>query len=271
MLWSRRNLNATNGIRGIARRFLPGSVRKPLGGLWGQFRGRMLYPTLGLIFDLKGGRFRADGCDFVIPKDITTFESRAAFLTGAYEADERKLVKKFLSPEDSILELGACLGIVSCIANKILRDPAKHVVVEANPFCLPSLHRNRDLNKCAFLTENCAASNDASVMFFLHPRYFVCGTTKVESAFPVRVPGRSLEDLARRYGPFSALIMDIEGAELEILESSREILGAFRLVIIELHDWVIGSDGVSRCRAILEESGFRMVERSFVTEAWVQS
>ena len=263
-------MNTTDKIRSYARRFLPDSVRKPLGNLAGQFRKRILYPFLGLIFDLKGGRFKADGCVFLIPKKITTFEFRACFLTKAYEMDERKLVRKYIFPEDSVLELGACLGVVSCVTNKLLRNQTRHLVVEANPYCLPAIHRNRDLNQCAFLIENCAVSNQREVTFFLHPDYLVGGTAQKESALPVRVPGRSLPELADRYGPFSVLIMDIEGGELEAMESSAGILRNFRLVIIELHDWVIGVTGINRCHELLQQAGFKLAERSYITEAWVR-
>jgi len=261
-------LNPTNKITTLARRYLPDPIRKPLGSLCGKIRGNIVYPFLGLIFDLSGGRFKADGCVFHVPKDITNLESRAGFLLNSHEEDERKLVKEFLLPDDSVLELGACLGIVSCITNKKLSNPTHHVAVEANPFCLSALHRNRELNKCGFLIENCAVSNQAVVTFFLHPRYVVQGTAKLESGFPIRVPGRSLKELINRYGPFSVLIMDIEGSELEILSSSREILQNFRLIIIELHSWAIGDEGIAQCREILEKSGFKMREQSYITEAW---
>jgi FkbM family methyltransferase len=260
-----------NKIRSLARRFLPAGIRKPLGNLGGKFLEYVLHPFQGLIFDISGGRFRANGCIFFIPKDITRLAFRACFLTNAYEIDERRMVGKFIRPEDSVLELGACLGIVSCITNKLLRDPTGHLAVEANPFCLPALHRNRDLNKCAFLVENCAASNQRDITFFLHPAFIVGGTAKLKSTLPVRVPGRSLKELFERYGPFSVLIMDIEGSELEILESSADTLRNFRLVIIELHDWVIGTEGVNRCREILQQTGFKMAERSFITEVWVRA
>jgi hypothetical protein len=92
----------------------------------------------------------------------------------------------------------------------------------------------------------------------------------MKSEVPVRVPGRTLLGLSERYGPFSVLIIDIEGSELECLRSSRSILDRFRLVLIELHDWVIGADGVEECRRILKESGFEMTDRSFITEAWAK-
>jgi FkbM family methyltransferase len=263
-------MNFENQIRNSARKYLPTSIRKPLGNLCGTFRSRMLYPFCGLVFDLKGGRFKADGCVFIIPKNITTFEFRACFLTRAYEADERMLVQKYILQDDGVLELGACLGIVSCITNKLLRNPSRHLVVEANPYCIPAIHRNRNLNQAGFLVENCAISNQVEVSFFINPTYITGSTKENSSEVSVRLPGRSLHELTARYGPFSVLIMDIEGSELEILESSLDTLQRFRLVIIELHDWVIGAEGVNRCRAILQQSGFRIVESSFITEAWIR-
>jgi FkbM family methyltransferase len=185
--------------------------------------------------------------------------------------DERYLARKFIRPEDSVLELGACLGIVSCVVNKLLRDQTRHIAVEANPFCLPALHRNRDLNQCGFLIENCAVSNQYDVTFFLDPDSITGSTTELSSAFPVRVPGKSLQELFSRYGPFSVLIMDIEGGERKILESSMDTLKQFRLIIVELHEWIIGVEGVNRCREILQRAGFEMIERSFITEAWLRS
>jgi FkbM family methyltransferase len=263
-------MNLEKQIRISARKYLPTSIRKPLGNLCGTFRSRILYPFFGLIFDLKGGRFKADGCVFIIPKNITTFEFRACFLTGAYEADERMLVRKYILPEDGVLELGACLGIISCITNKLLRNPIRHLVVEANPYCIPAIHQNRNLNQAGFLVENCAVSNQVEVNFFINPTYITGSTKENSSEVSMRLPGRSLQELNARHGPFSVLIMDIEGSELEILESSLDILRQFRLVIIELHDWVIEAEGANRCREILQQSGFRLVERSFITEAWLQ-
>ncbi len=258
-------------VRACARALLPAGIRRPLGSLAGHVRTFLFYPLLGLIFDLKGGRFRADGCVFAIPKDITSLEFRACFLTKTYEADERMLIQKHLLPEDSVLELGACLGIVSCVTNKLLRDPARHVVVEANPYCIPAIYRNRNLNRASFLVEHCAVGNQTKVQFYLNPAHITSGTGQTASAVSVVVPGRSLEELNARYGPFSTLVMDIEGAELAVLEASQEKLKDFRLVIIELHEWIIGPNQVARCRRILEQAGFNLAERSYITEVWLRT
>jgi FkbM family methyltransferase len=258
-------------VRRKARKYLPEAVRKPVGKLAGWFRDEVVRPIQGLLFDLRGGRFHADGCTFAIPKEQTSRAFRACFFDGSYELDERALICEFVRPTDTVLELGACLGVVSCITNKILADKTKHVVVEGNPFCIPTLNCNRELNQCGFVVENCAISNQPDVTFYLHPIYIVGGTTQRKSSRPVRVPARSLAELEARYGPFSALIIDIEGAELEIFAASREQLKHYRLVVVELHDWAIGADGVERCRQILNDAGLHFQKRAGITDVWERS
>ncbi|MFM2293869.1 MAG: hypothetical protein RLZZ350_282 [Verrucomicrobiota bacterium] len=254
--------------RQLARRLLPATVRRPLGSLAGWFHHHIIYWFLGLYFDLRGGKFRTDGCEFLIPTDITSRSYRACFVNDSYEAEERELIKKFLRPTDTVLELGACLGIVACVTNRLLVDKTKHVVVEGNPFCLPALHRNRDRNQCGFLVLNSAVSTQPDATFYLHPVYVVGGTTQRQSELPVRVPARSLVELDAHHGPFTTLIMDIEGSELETFTASPAPLACYRLVIVELHPWAIGEDGVARCREQLTAAGLKFQARAGITEAW---
>jgi FkbM family methyltransferase len=255
-------------IRQIARRFLPDSIRKPLGTLAGKFDEAVIQRIQGLIFDLGGGIYKTDGCCFLIPKDQTTLAYRSVFLSGLYEHEEIELVRDFIRPDDRVIELGACIGVTSCIANKLLKDKARHLVVEANPFCIAALYQNRRLNDADFLIENCAVSAQHHVTFYLHPSIVMGGTAQPEKSSPVCLPAKSFAELNARYGPFTALIMDIEGAELEVLESAREILRHYRLVIFELHDSAIGQEGVERCRAILTEAGLKIRRRKTTSEAW---
>lgn len=255
-------------IRQLARQFLPAPIRKPVGSAGGWFYNHIIRWFQGAIFDLGGGHFRADDCIFSIPKDQTSRSYRSCFLDGSYEAEERALIREFIRSSDSVLELGACLGIVACTTNKLLAEKSKHVVVEGNPFCIPSLHRNRQLNNCGFLVENCAASNEKEATFYLHPTYIVGGTTQRESNRAVRVPARSLRDLDARYGPFNTLIVDIEGAELEIFSAGTDILNRVRLVIVEMHPWAIGEPAVQNCRNLLSDAGLRFRKSAGLTEAW---
>ncbi len=255
-------------IRATARAYLPGSVRKSLGTLAGRFGERVIMPLKGLLFDLQGGRFRVDGCTFSIPKDVTTRQYRSCFLSDSYEREERELIRRFLVPEDRVIELGGCLGIVSCVTNKLLADKSLHVVVEANPFCIPSLYRNKEINKAGFLIEHCAVGQGREVTFYLHPIYIVGGSSQRSTNRPFRLPAKSLRQLEEERGPFSALVIDIEGSEREVFSESTDLLKRYRLVIVELHEWAIGTDGVERCREILRGCGLEFAGRAGITEAW---
>jgi FkbM family methyltransferase len=255
-------------LRQLVRIWLPDAIRKPFGHAAFWFDQSVVSWIQGALFDLRGARFHADGCTLMVPKDQTSRVYRACFVRDSYEASERKLVRAFVRPTDTVLELGACLGIVSCVTNKILADKTRHVVVEGNPFCLPTLHRNRELNQCGFIVENCAVSNQPDATFYLHPVYIVGGTTQRKSSRVAAVPARSLAELEGHYGAFTVLIMDIEGAEIETLSSSQDLLNHYRLVIVEFHPWAIGAPGVETCREILMRAGLRFQKRVGDTEAW---
>ena len=205
---------------------------------------------------------------FEIPRHLTTRSYRSCFLDNEYEADERALIKRFVRPEDQVLECGACLGIVSCVTNSLLRDKTRHVVVEGNPKVIPSLYRNRALNQAGFLIEHCAVSNRSEETFYLHPQYIVGGTSQRPTDEPVRLPGRSWRELDARYGPFDTLIMDVEGSELDLFKPSQDLLARYRLVIVELHPWAIGEAAVQQCRDLMSAAGLRHVGTAGLTEAW---
>ena len=249
---------------------LPAPLRKFLGKWYVWTYERAVRPVLGLIFDLRGGKFRVDGCEIEVPKDLTTRTYRGCFMIGDYEAEERELIRSYLRPEDSVLELGACIGAVSCTTNKLLADKSRHVVLEANPKLIPMLEHNRNVNGCGFTVLNRAASQEKSVTFYLNDEFIVGGTTHRVSQHPVTVEGSSLEALDREFGPFTALVVDIEGGEAEVLPPSGEFLAKCRVVVWETHDWACGVERTEACRRALADVGLKYVATAGDTEAWVR-
>jgi len=65
---------------------------------------------------------------------------------------EQELTKKYIQPNDIVLELGARYGSVSITTNKILNDNAKksHYVVEPDSSVWNALERNMKENNCHF-------------------------------------------------------------------------------------------------------------------------
>jgi FkbM family methyltransferase len=229
----------------------------------------IINPIAGLLFDLSGGTYKTEGCHFVFTRKMTTLGWRGAyFWRDQYETDERRLIKQFVVPEDSVIEIGACLGVVSCVTNRLLKNPSKHLVVEANPYLIPWLTQNQSLNASGFMVEHCAIGNPPETTFYVHSTGVMDGSCQNKSAHPIRLPARPLKELHERHGPFSCLIMDAEGAEYDVLEQAEELMKSYRLAVIEFHPWIIGEDKTQRCRQILKNAGLRQLGASGTTEAW---
>jgi len=178
------------------------------------------------------------------------------------------MVRQFIQPDDSVLELGGCLGVVSCVTNKRLGAKACHVVVEANPNCIPPLTRNKELNQASFLIDQCAVTGETDAQFNVDPANITGGLMQDAGRTAIQIPAKSLGRLHQEHGPFNVLICDIEGSELGVFEQSAELLKSYRLVIVELHDAEIGLEGVNRCREILRKAGMEIVASDNGVEAW---
>jgi len=238
-----------------------------------RIKHRVVLPFLGALFDLKGGRFHTDGCSFEIPQDQGTRLIRYRFLLHTYESRELSMVRKFVRPDDSVVELGGCLGIVSCVTNQRLRDRTRHLVVEANPQAVAFLRRNRETNGARFAIENCAVETETEANFNVDPSDITAGNlehpTGTVQQVALSIPVKTLTQLHQERGPFDVLICDIEGSELAVFEHSANLFRSYRLVIVELHDWLIGGDkGVRRCQEILEKAGLSLVAAERGVEAW---
>jgi FkbM family methyltransferase len=236
--------------------------------LAGHFSGRFIRPIIGFGFDLTGAIYRVDGCRFEIPIHMTDRNYRSAFVFGEYEAGERKLIRQFLRTDDRVIELGGCIGVLSCLVNSRLEARTHHLVVEANPELIPLLRRHRELNQACFEIAECAVSRDPEVTFAVHRLMTQSGIFAQGDTRQIRVRGRSLADLHDSHGPFNVLLIDIEGSELEILKSSSNLLLEYRLVIIELHQELLGVEGLKECRRILTSVGLKCSAVFQSVEAW---
>jgi FkbM family methyltransferase len=225
-------------------------------------------PLGGFLFGLTRRTFEADGCRFAVPLELTDSTFRSRFLYDLYENEERALVGEVLRPDDRVLELGGCIGVVSCIVNRRLTRPdSRHVVVEANPYLIPYLYRNRELNGCSFLIEHCAIGAGSELTFYLDQE-IVQGSAQRSTGRPVRVPARGVDDLAQKHGPFNVLIMDIQGGEIGVLDHPEVLAGPWRLVMVEWHPAITGSEAIEQSGEVLRAGGFTLTRRIEHVETW---
>jgi FkbM family methyltransferase len=190
----------------------------------------------GLGITAMGNRVHVGGLDIDV-SDAGTAWLKAHIASGHYERPERELSEKYLSAEMPVIELGGCLGVVSCFINRRLCDKKRHVVVEANPALLRSIARNRELTDGDFdILHSALAYDEDHVRFFVNSD-IVWSNALRGSGTEVVVPATSLQAIADQKG-FDAinLVCDIEGSEYLLMDREGAFLTKRVLwFIVELH------------------------------------
>jgi FkbM family methyltransferase len=202
-----------------------------------------------------------DGCAFNL-KMIPRSRLRLQLLKGTYEDLERRLAVLHVDPELPLIELGACIGVVACVTNRLLKNPRAHVVLEANPNVLPILEENRKRNGCAFEIVNAAIAYDRkSVPYFPSGEFQGGSLRRLNRDATAAVPTISLREIADERGFASfTLICDIEGHECELVAHEEDSLQKARVLILETHARMIGEEKNAQMLKRLEASGFRIVD-----------
>ncbi|MDX2135743.1 MAG: FkbM family methyltransferase [Saprospiraceae bacterium] len=224
----------------------------------------------GWFFTLMGKKSMVlDGVDVLVPYDKADVHLRGQFQIGSYERQERGFLKAYVRPDATVLELGGCLGVVSCITNRLLKHPERHVVVEANPELIPYIERNRAHTGSRFSVENCIVSSQAEHVFYVSSA--IGGSSlRRKSGKAITVPGKTVAALEKKYGlAFDTLILDIEGAELDFLRENSAWLRQVHTVIMEVHPHAenLSDQEVAECRQILLDAGLPVIETN--DQIWV--
>jgi FkbM family methyltransferase len=138
-------------------------------------------------------------------------------------------------------------------------SPASHIVVEANRDLLPILETHRVKNGCRFKILSAAIAYGAEEVTFYLDDGFNEGSTVRQTPQGITVPTITLQGVLDREG-FSkcSLISDIEGAELELVETEGETMSSHvEWFIVEVH----GQVKRAKIRSYLEALGFRLIEQ----------
>lgn len=213
----------------------------------------------GRWVEWRGDIVHIDGCTFRVDSPLIVTALKSRFIRDQFEKEERIAVKKYLDSSLPLIELGASIGIVSCVANKKLANPETHVVVEANPELIPILRVNRELNGCLFAIVNKALGYGGSeAVFYKHER-FSSGGLKRPTDSPIRVPTVTLAEIIDTHRFERAnLICDIEGGEIDLVSQEKELISKkIFQIIFDLHPSVVGAEAIRRMRGELEAAGFR--------------
>lgn len=216
----------------LATEFLPKMYDWWIGDHW----------IVGKIVELLGDNVPLENCRFDLSNAAIQTPLKSRFILNRYEKEERIVIKRFLKETLPVVELGGCIGVISCVTNKKLKNKTQHVVIEANPELIPVLEKNKYINGLKFKIINAALGYQTKkVKFYLHQK-FVGGSLQRKTDTVVSVPVLTLGKILKRF-KFKKinLICDIEGGEYDLVMKELPILIKNVVFLsIEVHPAIIG-------------------------------
>lgn len=246
-------------------------VVRPFFNVWRRFKTWFVLNNwfAGRIVELLGNEGKVGELKFDLsnPHIATFLKCRFLFQTYENGAKAVSMLHRFVNPELPVVEFGGCIGVMSCIANRTLKSPSDHVVVEGQPYLIETLKKNRDRNNCRFEVIHAAlAYGSDRVKFWINPRYFVGNRTATgKSGEVVDVPAITLKQIVEERGyERITLMVDIEGDETNLVDQELELMRrVVETLVIELHpaEWGAGKIAIERLKNALSDAGFVEADR----------
>lgn len=228
---------------------------------------------VGLILKLNNNKIKFRDFNFSVPrKNTSPFFLGSCYFIGT-EQDEVLAIEKYLNKKAKVLELGGCLGFVSCFLNRKLENNKNHIVLEANPKLIPYLEMNKKTNECGYHIVNKIISNKKKNLFYV-AKSIHSSSTKKRSKEEYIIEGTTLVDLEKEYEmTFDTLVMDIEGAEFDLLTDTDFSKLNITTIIFELHDFngVLTSEQVNEIKITLNKYKFKHVETIGSSQVWLKN
>lgn len=180
---------------------------------------------------------------------------RKQILYRTYERDERRFLTRMLLPGDRVLDLGASLGATTLAAARIV-GPDNVLAYEANPSLEATIRHNFTINGHHPELRMMAVTGDGrDVSFFVQD-----GKSSASSLFDrggsrkIAVHSHAIDYVLKSFRP-TVLSMDIEGAEIEIINSTD--FEGVRCAVIEMHPKLVDNSVIATAVSRMELLGFQ--------------
>ena len=169
--------------------------------------------------------------EIVINNKLENIHSKLKINNGSFkeELPEQKMVVRYLTGNEKVLEIGGNIGRNSLVISSILKNNNYLVTLESNINIAEQLIENRNLNNFNFHIECSALSNRK----LIQKGWETIPSETLNEGY-CWVDTITLKALKTKYNiDFDTLILDCEGAFYYILMDMPEILENINLIIME--------------------------------------
>ena len=223
-------------MRNLILRLLPSPVIRAVGRL--QFKA----PVLRHLINLLGHGLAGEG---VIQRGTgkgILFNARGCnpgYLAGTSEPLEQELLLRYCSLGGVVYDLGANAGFYAMIAARAVGPTGCVYAFEPTPALAVRLRDNATRNsfKNVQVVEAAVSAKDGQISFGIVGPLSVNNSVRTEQvAETLAVDSIRLDTFCPEHRPPDLLLIDIEGAEIEALESGLQMITQHRPVImVEVH------------------------------------
>ncbi len=197
-----------------------------------------------------------DGLRIVTARSEMPRRQARPIYKGTYEAPERAIVRRLLVPGDRVLEGGACLGVVSMIAARIV-GPENIVSYEPFPRSFALLQKNLQLNNLPVrCVQGALAAESGTIRFYVSDNPLGNSSIARDGKSVIEVAAHGIVEAAAEISA-NALLLDIEGAEIDVIAAAP--LQQFDKISMEVHPAVTGEDVIRDMRQLLRQNGLEEV------------
>lgn len=227
--------------------------------------------TIRTIAFLLRQRISFRGCIIDVSDKTISPSIKSYLYYGIYEKNEIDLVTKYLSPTDTVIELGSSIGVMGCIISQI-QSNGKYIAVEADPSLIEANKTNLALNRDTdYLLLNKAIGYTGETIAFAKSDNSLAGRVGEAGNATVTVEAITLGSLCQKYDLKEfVLVCDIEGAEITILINDQRALENCSKMIIELHDTEYMETAYTRelMSEMIQRQNFKLLEQQGTTYAF---
>ena len=183
--------------------------------------------------------------DSGLSKQLTTFGFREPFNCRHYV--------KFVTPNDSILDVGSNIGYFVLLGAHARKITCVEPLGELVTTLKENIARNGLTDKCEVLQK--AVGPRGTLHLEVNPHMNLSKIVGEKGANTVEVESVPLADLVKEH-PSNMIRMDVEGFEYDILHN--QIPEEINKVSIELHTGLLGTKKSNRLMKYFHEEGFRL-------------
>lgn len=184
--------------------------------------------------------------------DPRNYLSRCLIHEGVYQPEVSEALATWLPQGRVMVDVGANVGYMTMLGARRVGPAGRVLAIEPNPYMVEAMRRHLDKNgisNVSIVQAGCSRARGSFPLYLSpdrNPGMTSLSAKNAHSQRSIQVDVVPLDELVAEFNPPSldVLKIDVEGAELQVLQGAKETLRRFRPVILmELDPRLLSSFG----------------------------